>query len=177
MEEFEIKSAEELAKMSASEVADYMLAKRDHDRAELQKLVDQKASKEDIEGLKAQIVAEHNERIEAVMDILREQGSAIKRLGHQPKVEKPKTLREQLEDSRQSLTDVKQGKTRSLALKAVGDMTFTNSIVGGAQIPQALRLPGFNDLPQRRVRLLDIVQSAGIDGNMCRMGVHDQSGG
>lgn len=172
MDKFVVKSAEELAAMDSTQQAAYFLSKNDHDKAQLKEAIDGKAGEKELTELRDSIVKEHNDNIQRVYEILKEQGEAINRQGGATPKER-NTIRKGLEANASKLKAMKGSDGRNSGFSISGEdfhvkapMTLASNIVGGAQIPQALRLPGYNDLPQRPTRLLDIVQFGGIDSNV-----------
>lgn len=176
MSTFQIKSADELAQMGKEDLAQYMTEKREFDSARLKSLEDGKASREEIQSLKAEIIDTHNKRIDAVMDILKTQGEHIVNLGKAPAQGQSKTVVSELTKNAEALKAMARGGSGSvrlgqvtdfapfLSVKVPGDMTLAGNVTG--QIPQAMRLPGYDDIPQRQVRLLDLVQRGSIESNI-----------
>jgi HK97 family phage major capsid protein len=131
----------------------------------------------DAEGENSKAIAEMSKALIAIKDeqlknlneALKEQGVVL------TKLQKGETANV----SQESLKGILEGKKAELAtlkgsssgmnnvkieLKAAGDMSFTDNVTG--QVPQAYRIPGFNDLPQRETRLLDLPVKATLESNL-----------
>ena len=78
------------------------------------------------------------------------------------------SLKAKLEGKRSELAALKGSSSGmnnvKIELKAAGDMSFSDNVTG--QVPQAYRIPGFNDLPQRETRMLDLPVKATVDSNL-----------
>ena len=131
----------------------------------------------DAEGENSKAIAEMSKALIAIKDeqlknlneALKEQGVVLTKL----------QKGEGANVSQESLKSILEGKSSDLAalkgsssgmnnvkieLKAAGDMSFTDNVTG--QVPQAYRIPGFNDLPQRETRMLDLPVKATVDSNL-----------
>ena len=115
------------------------------------------------------LLAIKDEQLKSINEALKEQGVVL------TKLQKGETANV----SQESLKGILEGKKAELAtlkgsssgmnnvkieLKAAGDMSFTDNVTG--QVPQAYRIPGFNDLPQRETRLLDLPVKATLESNL-----------
>ena len=115
------------------------------------------------------VLAIRDEQLKSLNDALKEQGVVLTKL----------QKGEGANVSQESLKSILEGKSSDLAalkgsssamnnvkieLKAAGDMSFTDNVTG--QVPQAYRIPGFNDLPQRETRMLDLPVKATVDSNL-----------
>jgi HK97 family phage major capsid protein len=87
--------------------------------------------------------------------------------GETPNVSQ-ESLKSILEGKRAELSTLKGSSSGmnnvKIELKAADDMSFGSNVTG--QVPQAYRIPGFNDLPQRETRLLDLPVKATVDTNL-----------
>jgi len=142
--------------------------------AEVQKsyelAVEGKASKEDLEGMVAKMQKDQVEQTKSINAALIEHGIVLKKLTD---IKKDNNVSEdslldmlkaksadfsKLKDSSNPADNVK------LSVKTVGDMSIADNVTGA--IPQAMRLSGVNNTPERRVRLLDVVSTGAISSNL-----------
>ena len=131
----------------------------------------------DAEGVNSKAIANMSEAILAIRDeqlkslneSLKEQGVALRKLqkGEGANVSQ-ESLKSILEGKASDLSALKGSSSGmnnvKIELKAAGDMSFGDNVTG--QVPQAYRIPGFNDLPQRETRLLDLPVKATVDSNL-----------
>lgn len=166
--EFVKKSAEEISKMSAEEMAGYYNDMNAAKTAEIEKSIEAKASKEDIENLKNELKDAQINQLKSLNEALKEQGVVLKKLTQKEVVEKKESLLDILSAKSEDLTKLRNSNSSSdnvkFEVKAVGDMSIAGNVTGA--IPQAMRLSGVNDTPSRRVRLLDIVSTGAISSNL-----------
>ena len=110
-----------------------------------------------------------NEQLKSLNESLKEQGVALRKLqkGETANVSQ-ESLKAKLEGKKSELATLKGSSSAmnnvKIELKAAGDMSFTDNVTG--QVPQAYRIPGFNDLPQRETRMLDLPVKATVDSNL-----------
>ena len=110
-----------------------------------------------------------NEQLTKLNEALKEQGVVLRKLqkGEDTKVSQ-ESLKEILEKNSSNLSALKGSSSAmnnvKIELKAAGDMSFATNVTG--QVPQAYRIPGFNDLPQRETRILDLPVKATVDSNL-----------
>jgi len=115
------------------------------------------------------VLAIKDEQLKSLNEALKEQGVALTKLqkGETPNVSQ-ESLKAKLEGKRAELATLKGSSSAmnnvKIELKAAGDMSFTDNVTG--QVPQAYRIPGFNDLPQRETRMLDLPVKATVDSNL-----------
>ena len=131
----------------------------------------------DAEGENSKAIAEMSKALIAIKDeqlknlneALKEQGVVLTKLqkGETANVSQ-ESLKGILEGKRAELATLKGSSSGmnnvKIELKAAGDMSFTDNVTG--QVPQAYRIPGFNDLPQRETRLLDLPVKATLESNL-----------
>lgn len=142
----------------------------------LESSIEAKASKEDIEAIKNQMLENTKSQFDSLSDIIEKQGLTITRMlegGSKAKADNEPGLADQLRKNLDKLKGLKNDKLAiqdrranafGFELKAAGNMSIAGNVTG--QIPQAYRLPGFNELPQRRVRFLDFLQGGSISSNL-----------
>ena len=115
------------------------------------------------------VLAIKDEQLKSLNEALKEQGVALTKLqkGETANVSQ-ESLKAKLEGKRAELATLKGSSSAmnnvKIELKAAGDMSFTDNVTG--QVPQAYRIPGFNDLPQRETRMLDLPVKATVDSNL-----------
>ena len=115
------------------------------------------------------VLAIRDEQLKSLNDALKEQGVVLTKLqkGETANVSQ-ESLKGILEGKRAELATLKGSSSGmnnvKIELKAAGDMSFTDNVTG--QVPQAYRIPGFNDLPQRETRLLDLPVKATLESNL-----------
>lgn len=137
----------------------------------LEKDVNGKASKEEIDALKDELRAERANQLESLNKALREMGLAIKAVSEKSnKSESKKSIKERLVDFADKLnTLVKGGKADAqngqFAFKVAGDMLLSTNVSGG-NIPVEDRLPGVNMIPSRAIRLMDIISRGRTASNV-----------
>ena len=131
----------------------------------------------DAEGENSKAIAEMSKALIAIKDeqlknlneALKEQGVVLTKLqkGETANVSQ-ESLKGILEGKRAELATLKGSSSGmnnvKIELKAADDMSFGSNVTG--QVPQAYRIPGFNDLPQRETRLLDLPVKATVDTNL-----------
>jgi len=159
-EQFKGKSAEELAGL---------YNEYNEKRAEdLTALVEGKASKEDIDSLKAEISKGQAEQMKHLNATLKEYGVAIKKLTQAEKEAGVGTLssvRKGLEDNKEVLSKMAAGEGARVSFKAADTMLISSNVSGG-NVPVEQRLAGLNAIPSRRVRMFDVVQRGTAESNV-----------
>jgi len=168
IESIEGKSAEELAEL----YNEFNIKKSN----ELEKAIEAKASKEDITDLKSEIVTAQTEQLKQLNETLKEHGLAIKRFA-KPEAETEnksfgEQIKEALELNKEKLKALKEGGTSEakaagfeFTIKAVGTMTSAGNVSGG-NVPVEDRLEGFDIVPSRPVRLLDVMGQRSTTSNV-----------
>lgn len=142
----------------------------------LQEAIEAKASKEDIAAMKDEIQKAQKEQLENLNEVLKEYGVMIKKLTPSQKPDSEKTLSEQLTDALKSNIDkLKSSKDGSKSeakensfdfeLKVPGTMLLSTNVSGG-NIPVEDRIEGFNIVPSRPVRLLDVMSQRSTTSNV-----------
>lgn len=161
-----------LSEKSAEELAGLHNEYQDVQRKEIEKLIEEKASKEDILALKEELMAQHNEFFNKNMEILQEQAKAnsltLKKLTEREKEVKAnatpfETLHKTLTDNKEEIKGLREsGKT--LEFKVATMLNSTN--ISGGNVPIEQRIAGLDIIPSRRIRLLDIVSRGVADSNL-----------
>jgi hypothetical protein len=125
------------------------------------------AAKEEV----AKAVKAYSENIEGQFETLatavKTQGLAIQKMTDSAKApaETTEPVIKELFASEAKLKAIKNGdRNAKVEIKAAGNMSLAGNVTG--QIPQAFRLPGYNDVPQREVRFLQLLQMGQIGSNI-----------
>lgn len=163
----ESKGIANLAEKSAEELAGLYNEYNDVKRTELENAIEAKATKEDIDSLKAELVNNQVEQIKALNETLKAQGVAIKKLSEKNANEVGilSSTKSLLSEKREELAAIKGNSDKKLAFKVAGTMLGSTNISGG-NVPVEQRLPGLDIVPSRRVRLLDIVSRGSAESNV-----------
>lgn len=163
----ESKGIANLSEKSAEELAGLYNEYNDVKRTELENAIEAKATKEDIDSLKAELVNNQVEQIKALNETLKAQGVAIKKLSEKNANEVGilSSTKSLLSEKRDELAAIKGNSDKKLAFKVAGTMLGSTNISGG-NVPVEQRLPGLDIVPSRRVRLLDIVSRGSAESNV-----------
>ena len=159
-------SQEQLKEKSAEDLAGLYNEFNEVKETELKKAIESKATKEDIESLKAEMLTAQAEQIKSLNSAMKEYGVAIKKLSEKSSKEVSilTPIATTLEEKRAELASIKGDSNKKLSIKVAGTMTSAN--ISGGNVPVEQRLPGFDVLPSRRVRLLDIVSRGSAESNV-----------
>jgi HK97 family phage major capsid protein len=161
-------SESDLAAKSAEELAGIYNEYNAVKSTELEKAIEAKASKDDIEALKNELKENQVSQIKALNDTLKEYGVAIKKLSAGERDEASKnvsSLYKGLKEGQSTLDAIKNGGSDKLKFKAAGTMLISTNISGG-NVPVEQRLSGLDDIPSREVRLLSIVSRGTASSNV-----------
>ena len=160
-EELEGKSVEELAGIFVKESSIKLEA--------IEKLAKESSEKNanEISELKAELANDRVLQIKTLNSQLEAMGITIKKLTQKEsdaKMAQLSNVRTALESKREELKGIKGNKSASLEFKVVGTMLESTNITG--DVPQAQRLAGFDILPSRRIRLMDVVSRGAAESNV-----------
>lgn len=160
-------TVETLAQKSAEELAGIYNEYNTVKTTELENAINAKATKEDIDSLKSDIVANQVEQVKALNETLKAHGVAIKKLSEKGKNETGliSTVKSTLTEKAGELAAMKGDASKKLSFKVAGTMLGSSNISGG-NVPVEQRLAGFDVTPSRRVRLLDIVSRGSAESNV-----------
>lgn len=131
------------------------------------------ASKEEIQKMKDQRDAEVFKQMTSLNAVLKAQGVVLKKLTSDEASVRNKTFAEalkmQLNSKLDALKTIKTGgqkdvRDASFVIKVVGDITSAN--ISGGNLPVEDRLSGFDTIPTRAVRLLDVVSRSVTTSNL-----------
>lgn len=163
-EQFATKSAEEMAALynEFNEVS----------RKELEKAIENKATKEDIDAIKSELAANQAEQMKQLNETLKQYGLAIKKLTEAEKAEIPaaNSLRKGLEANVEKLKALKGDdkevvKSGEFTIKAAGTMLISSNVSGG-NVPVEQRIAGLNTIASRQVRLMDLFSAGTASSNI-----------
>jgi len=132
-------------------------------KAEIEKAEANKASKEEIEAAKSELKASFDSQFMALKTILAEQGKFLSKITRESEGVEVDSIAKSLAENKEKLVALKNGNSSNnvkIQLKAVGDMTYAGNTTG--QVAVAYRKPGIGDVPERRMRLLDLVTVGSI---------------
>jgi len=163
----EKKGIESLEGKSAEEVAELYNEFNNVKRKELEEAIEAKASKDDIVNLKTELIKLQTTQMEGMNELLKEQGLAIQKSLKSGSGDAPKSLGDQikaaLELNKDKLKASMEGSSSeakanefAFEVKLPGTMTSTGNVSGG-NIPVEDRLEGFNIIPSRKIRLIDVM--------------------
>ena len=162
--------------MEAEELSGLMNEFNEKKDAELNAAIEAKASKEDIAEMRDELVQIQKDQLSQLNAVLKSQGLMIKKLSSEEKKEETVSfkdgLRAGLEANIDLLKKSKEG-SRSEAkdaafkfdVKAAAPMLLSTNVSGG-NIPVEDRIEGLDDIPSRRVRLLDIMAKRSTTSNV-----------
>lgn len=155
---------EQFKEKTAQDMADLYNEYMEVYSKELEGLVESKASKEDIETMKSELMEARVEQMKNINESLKQQGLAIKKLSTKEKEERSNqtTVSKGLADNLDKLKalagkdDINNVRAGEFGFKVAGDMSLTGNTSGG-NIPVEQRLLGFNIVPSRNITLMDLV--------------------
>ena len=161
-------SSEDFKGKSAEDMAVLYNEYNEKTRTDLADAIESKATKEDIDSLKAELESNNLEQSKALNSALKEYGVAIKKLTEREKEEKAGesvSILKSLQVNKESLKAIKEGNAKSIQFKAAADMLISTNVSGG-NVPVEQRIPGMSALASRQVRLLDIVSRGTAESNV-----------
>lgn len=159
-EQFATKSAEDMAGLYNEFNANVS--------KEIETLVSTKADKEAIEKMVSELRDAQMEQMKNMNEALKEIGLQIKASKEGNSTVKESSIKEALKsnvDSIKGLKDSPSAPWVSMEIKAVGTMLESANVSGG-NVPVEQRLPGFNAIASRRVRLMDLVSRGRATSNI-----------
>lgn len=169
------KGLENLEGKSAEEVAELYNEFNAMGRKALEEAIEAKASKEDIAAMKKSMEEAQTVQLKQLNEVLKEHGQVIKGFA-KPEGGATKSFSDQvkaaLELNKEKLGILKGGqKSEAKAsefdfeVKVAGAMTNAGNVSGG-NVPVEDRIPGFNIVPSRPVRLLDVMSKRTTTSNV-----------
>lgn len=166
-------TAELFGKKTAEEMAGLYNEFNEGNHAELNKAIEAKASKADIDSLKESIAIAQVEQMKSLNETLKQHGLAIKKLSESEKATKQSevtSIRKSLESNIEKLKALKgddkgTAENAQFSFKTVGDMTITANVSGG-NVPVEQRLAGLNTIATRKPKLMDLVSRGTATSNV-----------
>ena len=181
---FAFKEIEDIEKLKADETAKIYDEFRKFQNDQLQIAIDEKASKEDIIDLKKSINEQTETQIKRLSNILKKQGEFLSELSEKTNLPDIPVTRDmaatmvaklRTEHKEELEAYIKKGTQFQLELKVPGTMTSGN--ISGGDVPQAQRLEGFDTVPSRRIRMIDVVSNRGTTSNVVEWTYQDNKDG
>lgn len=158
----------EIAGLDAEKQAELYNEYNEASKKEIEKAVEAKASKEDLDAMKSELSDTMTKQFVALQSVLKDQGIAMKRLSREEVAQREVTVADKVEENKDALKALAKGSSREnvrfTVNKAVGDMSLAGNTVG--QVPQADRNPIIGDVNERMVTLLDLVSVGSIGSNL-----------
>ena len=158
-------SKEEFSKKSAEDQAGLFNEYNDEVRAEIAKLQEKGASKEEvnklIEDLKSNLVSQQK----ALNETLKEYGLAIKAMNKSNQKVEKKSLLDQFKEAKDKFAGIKSAGSGKLKFKAPDTILLSTNVSGG-NVPVEDRIPGLDTIASRRVRLLNILSQGSTDSTL-----------
>ena len=158
-------SKDEFSKKSAEDQAGLFNEYNDEVRAEIAKLQEKGASKEDINAVKEELNKTILDQQKALNETLKEFGLAIKAMKKDTSKESKKSLLEVLKEKKSQFVELKSSGNGKLKFKAPDTILLSTNVSGG-NVPVEDRIPGFDIIPSRRVRLLNILSQGTTESNL-----------
>ena len=131
----------------------------------------------EVEGENSKAIAKMSEtlvemkdkQLSELNDALKAQGVVLRKLQAGEGVsEEAASLKSIIGAKKEELSALKHSSSAmnnvSFELKDAADMSFGSNVTG--QVPQAFRISGFNDIPQRETRILDLPTKATVNSNL-----------
>ena len=161
------KKVEDISTLDAEAQAGLYNDFNEASKVAIDEAIELKASKEDVDTMKAELSESMNKQFIALQTVLKEQGTYLKKIAKTDAI-KEVPLNKLLSDNKDALAKLK-GSTNSsdnvkMTLKAVGDMSIAGNTTG--QIPQADRNPVIGDVKSRAIKLMDLVTIGSIGSNL-----------
>jgi hypothetical protein len=160
------KSIEDITKLDAEAQAGLYNEYNEASKKEIESAMEAKASKEEVEAMKAELSDTMTKQFVALQTVLKDQGILMKKLTREEVAKKETTLKELLAEKADALKALAKGESRQNVRLTVNkaDMSLGGNTTG--QIPQADRNPMIGDVNERMITLLDLVSSGMIGSNV-----------
>jgi HK97 family phage major capsid protein len=133
---------------------------------ELEKNVDGKATKEDLQKAMSELRTAQLDQMKTLNQSIESMGLKIVAMNEGTKAEKTETLKSSLIANVDKIKGLKSGKEGfEMTVKAVGTMLESTNVSGG-NVPVEQRIAGLNTIPSRRVRFLDALSRRPANSNL-----------
>lgn len=169
------KNIDSIEGKSAEELAGLYNEYNESRQKALAKLIEEKASKEDIQKMQDDLRKSQTEQMKHLNETLKEHGLAIKKFLKPEKGDETKTFSQQIKAALEAQIDklknlkegtVSEAKANSFDFEVKAPAAMTLGNVSGGNIPVEDRLEGFNVVPSRPVRLLDVMSQRSTISNV-----------
>ena len=161
------KKVEDISTLDVEKQAELYNEYNEASKVAIEKAIEEKASTESVEALKAELSDTMNKQFIALQTVLKEQGMYLKKIAKSDTI-KEVPLNKLLADNKDALLKLKGSSNSAdnvkMTLKAVGDMSIAGNTTG--QVPQADRNPIIGDTKSRTIRLMDLVSIGSIGSNL-----------
>ena len=161
------KKVEDISTLDAEAQAGLYNDFNEASKVAIDEAIELKASKEDVDTMKAELSESMNKQFIALQTVLKEQGTYLKKIAKTDAI-KEVPLNKLLADNKDALAKLKGSSNSAdnvkMTLKAVGDMSIAGNTTG--QIPQADRNPVIGDTKSRTIKLMDLVTIGSIGSNL-----------
>ena len=161
------KKVEDISTLDVEKQAELYNEYNEASKVAIEKAIEEKASTESVEALKAELSDTMNKQFIALQTVLKEQGMYLKKIAKSDTI-KEVPLNKLLADNKDALAKLKGSSNSAdnvkMTLKAVGDMSIAGNTTG--QVPQADRNPIIGDTKSRTIRLMDLVSIGSIGSNL-----------
>ncbi len=162
------KEVSDITKLDAEAQAGLYNEYNEASKKAIEAAIENKASKSDVDTMKAELEANITKQFVALQTVLKEQGVYMKKLSKSEVADRELTIADKVVEHKDALKSLAKGSSREnvrfTVSKAVGDMALSTNTTG--QIPQADRNPIIGDVNERMVTLLDIVTTGSIGSNV-----------
>jgi HK97 family phage major capsid protein len=133
---------------------------------ELEKNVDGKATKEDLQKAMNELRDAQLDQMKSLNQTIESMGLKIVAMGEGSKTKKTESLKSSLLANIDKIKGLKSGKEGfEMTVKAVDTMLESTNISGG-NVPVEQRIAGLNTIPSRRVRFLDALSRRPANSNL-----------
>ena len=161
------KKVEDISTLDVEKQAELYNEYNEASKVAIEKAIEEKASTESVEALKAELSDTMNKQFIALQTVLKEQGMYLKKIAKSDTI-KEVPLNKLLADNKDALAKLKGSSNSAdnvkMTLKAVGDMSIAGNTTG--QVPQADRNPIIGDTKSRSIKLMDLVTIGSIGSNL-----------
>lgn len=164
-----------LEEKSAEELAGFYNEFNEKKRKALEEAIEGKASKDDIAKMQDDIKQAQTEQLKQLNEVLKEHGVMIKQLSTPAGKTATGSFSEQIAKAltvnAEKLKTMKDGtvsevKANAFEFEVKVPGTITSANISGGNVPVEDRIEGFNTIPSRRVRLLEVMNQRSTTSNV-----------
>ena len=164
------KKVEDISTLDADKQAELYNEYNEASKKEIETLVAEKASSEEVEALRKKFdesLSTQYEALKALKQITTTQGTFMKNLDRGTSSSKVNALKSQLVENVEAFKKLKGSSNSNdnvkMTLKAVGDMSIAGNAAG---VPLEDRVSGINEIKEREASLLNLVTVGSIGSNL-----------